>query len=311
MLKHKQRIPIFFSTDDNYIPYLDVAIRSLIQNASKDHNYRIIILNTGLSVESVEMIKENESERFIIEFKDISGELEGIRAQLRNVYHFSIVTYYRLFIASLFPEYDKVIYLDCDIVVLGDISRLYETELSDNILGAAPEAYVRSTPQFREYASTALGVDPDGYVNAGVLLMNLDEFRAARIEERFIKLISEYDFDLLDPDQAYLNYLCLGKIHFLPNGWNKEPLCQPLEGELNIVHYALYKKPWQYDDVLYGEYFWEYAKGSPFYEKICKRRGAFGAAEMAEKECVAEEILEHALIIAGSENTFSKKLSGV
>jgi hypothetical protein len=111
MLKEKQRIPIFFSTDDNYIPYLDVAIRSLIQNASKDHNYRIIILNTGLSVESVEMIKENESERFIIEFKDISGEVEGIRARLRNVYHFSIVTYYRLFIASLFPEYDKVIYL--------------------------------------------------------------------------------------------------------------------------------------------------------------------------------------------------------
>ena len=45
----------------------------------------------------------------------------------------------------------------------------------------------------------------------------------------------------------------------MPNGWNKEALPLDLQGKLNIVHYALYKKPWQYDDVINGEYFWHYA----------------------------------------------------
>jgi lipopolysaccharide biosynthesis glycosyltransferase len=194
-------------------------------------------------------------------------------------------------------------------VVLGDISELYNTELGDNILAAAPEEFVRNTKEFRVYAREALGVDPDGYVNAGVLVINLNEFRKNNIEGKFIKLITEYDFDLLDPDQAYLNYLCLDRIHVLPNGWNKEPTPVKCEGKKNIVHYALYKKPWQYDDVEDGEYFWKYAERSPFYEQICKRKQAFGDIEKAEKEATAKEILEHALKIVSSEETFSKKLA--
>ncbi len=303
-----KEIPIFFSTDDNYIPFLDVAISSLILNASKEFEYRIVVLNTGLNAENVSKVKQNEKPGFKIDFVDISEDVERIKTRLKNVYHFSVVTYYRLFIASLFPEYDKVIYLDCDLVILGDISKLYHTELADNILAAAPEQFVQNTKEFRLYAKNALGVDPDGYVNAGVLLMNLKEFRKNEIEEKFVHLITEYDFDLLDPDQAYLNYLCLGKIHVLPNGWNKEPMPLACEGEKNIVHYALYKKPWQYDDVMDGEYFWSYAKKSPFYDEICQRKDNFSESERAQKEATAHEILEHALRIIDSEDTFSKQL---
>ena len=303
-----KEIPIFFSTDDNYIPYLDVAVSSLIANASKEFNYRIIILNTGLNESNIDKIKQNEREKFKIDFVDISADVEKIKSKLKNVYHFSIVTYYRLFIASLFPQYGKVIYLDCDLVVLGDISELYHTELGDNILGACPEQFVQNTKEFRAYAAEALGVDPDGYVNAGVLLMNLAEFRKNRIEEKFVRLITEHDFDLLDPDQAYLNYLCFDKIQILSNGWNKEPMPLACEGKKNIVHYALYKKPWQYDDVMDGEYFWHYAERSPFYEQILLNKQNFGEAQRAQKEATAREILEHALMIVASDNTFSKKL---
>jgi lipopolysaccharide biosynthesis glycosyltransferase len=303
-----KEIPIFFSTDDNYIPYLDVAISSLIANASCEFEYRIIVLNTGLNEENVCKVKKNEKAGFKIDFVDISDDVDRIKSRLKDVYHFSVVTYYRLFIASLFPQYDKVIYLDCDLVVLGDISKLYHTELGDNILGAAPEQFVQNTKEFREYAEKALGVDPNKYVNAGVLLMNLKEFRKKEIEKKFIHLITEYDFELLDPDQAYLNYLCFGKIHILPNGWNKEPMPLTCEGEKNIVHYALYKKPWQYNNVIDGEFFWHYAEKSPFYEQICFRIKNFGAAEIAKKEETAREILEHALKIVDSDNTFSKKL---
>lgn len=304
----KKEIPIFFTTDDTYIPFLDVAIRSLITNASRDYRYKIMVLNTGLDKSNIARVMQNQEDGFTIEFIDISPEVENIKSRLKNVYHFSIVTYYRMFIASLFPQYAKVIYLDCDLVVLGDISELYNTDLGDNVLGAAPEQYVRSTKEFRLYAEKALGVDPDGYVNAGMLLMNLDAYRKFRIEEKFIELITKYDFDLLDPDQAYLNYLCLNKIYELPNGWNKEPMPYPCQGKKNIVHYALYKKPWQYDDVIDGEHFWHYAKQSPFYDDICRRRQSFGPEDMKKSAETAREILEHAIKIVNSEETFSNRL---
>lgn len=306
-----KEIPIFFSTDDNYIAYLDVAISSLITNASKEFEYRIIVLNTGLKGENVCKIKQNERVGFKVDFVDISSEVEKIKSRLKNVYHFSIVTYYRLFIASLFPQYDKAIYLDCDLVVLGDISKLYCIDLGNNILGAAPEQFVQNTNEFRAYAENALGIDPDVYVNAGVLLMNFEEYRKSEIEQKFVQLITEHDFDLLDPDQAYLNYLCFGKIHMLPNGWNKEPMPLACEGEKNIVHYALYKKPWQYDDVMDGHHFWHYAEKSPFYEQICFARQSFGEVEMAQKEATATEILSHARNIIASNNTFSKILGKI
>ena len=306
-----KEIPIFFSTDDNYIPYLDVAIRSLIANASTDYTYRIIVLNTGLSEDNISTVKKNERKGVSIDFKDISAEVENIRSHFKNMYHFSVVTYYRIFIASLFPEYDKIIYLDCDLVLLGDVSKLYLTDMGDSILAACPDQFVSRTYEFRQYAEKAIGVDPDGYVNAGVLLMNLTEYRKCKIEEKFVDLITGFDFDLVDPDQAYLNYLCRGKIFTLPNGWNKAPTPIPCEGEKNLVHYNLYKKPWQYDDVIDGEYFWIYAKTSPFYDLICERRQSFGEAERAAKDAAAGDILKHAMAIASSDNTFQNKLSNM
>ena len=301
-------IPIFFSTDDNYIPYLDVAVRSLIANASKQFNYRIIILNTGLEADNIAAVKMNERDGFAIDFVDISENVETMKAHFKNIYHFSVVTYYRLFIASLFPQYDKIIYLDCDLVVLGDISELYNTELGDNISAAVPDQYVCNTREFRLYAEKAVGVDPDTYFNAGVLVISLEQFRKNNIEEKFIKLITEYNFDLLDPDQAYLNYLCFGKTLILPNGWNKAPTGFACQGIKNIVHYNLYKKPWQYDDVADGEYFWKYAARSPFYKLILGRKANFGEKDKAAGHAMAKEILLHANRIVASDYTFVGKL---
>ncbi|MBQ4116043.1 MAG: glycosyltransferase family 8 protein [Clostridia bacterium] len=305
-----KEIPIFFSTDDNYIPYLDVAIASLIDNASKKYSYRIIVLNTGLQPENIAKVKLNERDGFAIDFFDISKHLKNIKSHFKNVYHFSIVTYYRLFIASLFPQYEKIVYLDCDLVVLGDISELYNISLGNNILGAVADQHVGNTNEFRVYAERAIGVNPDTYFNAGVLVINLNKFRNDNIEEKFVELITKYDFDLLDPDQAYLNYLCQGKIYMLPSSWNKVPMPFACKSEKNIVHYALYKKPWQYDDITDGDCFWEYAEKSPFYQQILQNKAMFGEAERAEKEAAAKDIIEHAKKIAASDYTFSKLICG-
>ncbi len=308
---NQKPIPIFFATDDNYIPFLEVAMRSLIANASKNHKYNIHILNTGLLEENKKAIYSLADDNFNIIFDDISHIVEPIKKNLKNVYHFSVVMYYRLFIEKLFPMYDKVLYLDCDIVINGDISKLYATSLGNNLVGAIPDQVIGSNQTFRDYAIFGVGVDPDKYFNSGILVMNLKKFRQERICERFMYLIDTYNFDVVDPDQAYLNALCKNKVKLIANGWNKEPLPVKLEGKLNIIHYALYKKPWQYDDVMNGEYFWNYAKQCTMYDKILKAKENFDDEKRRAKEQANIEIVEHALKIINSDKNMCKVLFGI
>lgn len=304
----RKEIPIFFSTDDSYLPFLDVAIRSLIANASDSYRYRLIVLNTGLDPSGVATVKANEKENVKIDFVDISEQIKDIGKHFQNIYHFSVVTYYRIFIASLFPEYDKVIYLDSDLVVLDDISKLYRIDLEGNIIGGTLEEFVYNTPEFRRYAKEGVGVDPANYINAGMIVIDLERFREEKIEEKFVELITRYNFDTIDPDQAYLNFLCRDRILMLPLGWNKEPIEYGMDEEVHIMHYALYKKPWQYDDVMGAEHFWHYAKASPFYARILEIKAAFGAEAIAKNEAAAVDIKEHGIRIAESDKSFCKTL---
>ena len=144
------------------------------------------------------MIKRLESEDFKIDFIDVTQMIEPIKNKLRNVYHFSLVTWYRLFIESMFPQYNKVLYLDCDIIITGDISKLYNTRLGNNLVAASRCRIVTSHPIFREYAKVALGLNQDNYFNAGILIMNLAEFRKSRIQDKFVHIISQYNFDVID-----------------------------------------------------------------------------------------------------------------
>ncbi len=306
MLNKNQIIPIFFSTDDNYVQFLDVAVRSLIKNASKDFQYKIIVLNTGLKEENTSKIKALENENFKIEFPNISAAVESLKAKLPNLYHFGLAAYYRLFIQSLYPEFDKILYLDCDIAVEGDISKLFATDVEGYLAAGVVEQFILRTSEFSKYTKEAVGVDAKNYINSGIMVMNLKEFRNHRIEEKFSYLISKYNFDVIDPDQAYINFLCQGKIKYLDVSWNRTPLEDLVCERPNIVHYALYKKPWQYDDVFLGEHFWNYAKESPFFESIKAIKEGFDDVKKAQKERAGVEIKEHGLKAVSGENNFVK-----
>ena len=306
--KDLNEIPVFFSTDNNYLPYLDVAIRSLIKNASKEHNYRIVILNTGLDREKMDKIKALSSDQFIINFVDVSHAVDDIKHQLRNVYHFGLAAYYRLFIEELFPEYDKILYLDCDIVVLGDISKLYYMDMGDNAVAGVVEQFILHSPVFSLYTKEAVGVDSKNYINSGILLMNLAKLREMQMEKQFVELLTTYNFDVIDPDQAYINYICQGKIKYLPLEWNRTPL-EAVECQTpNIIHYALGVKPWQKQDIFLAEHFWKYASESSFIDDIVNSRDSFDILADLKKQRAAIDIQIQAIEYAHSKNTFNKVL---
>lgn len=273
--KHNM-IPIFFSSDDNYLPFLAVSIRSLIENASPDYSYCIHILNNGLDEARLSHILAMQTENVEIRPVDVTSVIAPIAERLNLRDYYTVSIYFRLFIASMFPQYHKAIYLDADIAVNGDISELYNISLGKKILGVVSDDIIASHRDFRRYAEEGVGVPYRRYFNSGVLLMNLDAFRLADIERRFVYLLQKYHFETVCPDQDYLNVLCRDRVLYLDKGWNKMSIDRNYDGVPKIVHYNMFYKPWQYTNIVYQEYFWKYAQMTPFYGELKQMQKNFG-----------------------------------
>ena len=273
-MNNQNEIPVFFASDDNYIPCLAVAIHSLEKNASKKNNYRLIILHSGMSEKGQQEIKEFEQENIKIEFKDISNIENDLKDDLalRLRDYYSSTIYYRIFIGTLFPEYHKAVYIDSDVILLDDIANLYNTDLEGNIIGAIPDGVVHDSKKLQDYVEVNDGVENKKYFNSGVLVIDLDKFREARVDERFVRILTKYNCDTIAPDQDYLNILCKDKVKYLPLSWDKMPdYCEHLdEKDLHLIHYNMFRKPWHYRDVEYSDIFWKYAKETKYYDELKK-----------------------------------------
>lgn len=287
----KKEIPIFFTIDNSYAPYISVAIKSIIANSSKDYNYKFIVLHQELNEENMEKISSLSKEGFEIKFVYMKDGLETITDRVENRLrcdYFTLTIYFRLFIPDMFPEYDKGIYIDSDVVVPGDISKLYNYELGNNLIGACSDKSVVDVPELAKYMEEAIGVSRYEYVNSGVLLMNLKEMREEQFTNKFLTLLNKYHFDCIAPDQDYLNAMCNGKILYLDESWDamptegKEPLQNP-----NLIHYNLFQKPWCYDNIQYEEYFWKYAKQTKYYEQIVEFKNNYSEEQkQSDRECL-------------------------
>ena len=300
MMKQKNKIPIFFAVDDEYVPFLAVALQSLVENSKKENYYLIKILYTNITDENQEKIKKYESENINIEFVCLSYYINKVKDKLYTRDYYSKTTYFRLFIPDLYPQFDKVLYLDSDIVILSDIADLYNVDMGDNLLAAVPDDVIQTIEVFREYAEKVVGVATyKNYFNAGILLMNLDELRKFNFQEKFLYLLEKVKFSVAQ-DQDYLNRLCKGRVKLLENTWDRMPIGGDIinRDELHLIHYNLAFKPWHFEDILYKEYFWKYAEKTEYIDKILEIKNNYTdeqkfqdresdkkLRELAQKEC--------------------------
>ena len=268
-VQKKGEIPIFFATDDNYLPFLSITLESLWENSSHEYDYVMYVLHSGIRQEYQDKIMRYNKAGFSISFVDVTERLEEIKADLHMRDYYTATTYFRVFIASMFPQYDKAVYLDCDTVILGDIAELYHLDMGDNMLAGAPCEGVNSFDVYKRYVTEVDGLNPDYFFNAGVLLMNLKAFREEGFYRQFADLLKKYKFSVIQ-DEDYLNVLCQDRVLRLPRAWNKSPVANDYlsREELRIVHYLMTWKPWRYADVPYQEYFWEYAERTEFYGQL-------------------------------------------
>ena len=304
-MKYSQEIPIFYACDDKFVNYAVVSIHSLIMNANKEYQYKIHILNTGFLAESKAKLEALAEENVEICFEDVTKRMEEIQDRLPLRDYYSMTTYYRIFMADMFPHYKKAIYIDSDTVVLGDISEMYLYDLEDNLVGAVTDQVIVQEHVYSKYTRKVLGIRPEKYFNAGVLLMNCEMFRREKVLERFVELVNLYTF-VVAQDQDYLNIICKDKVLWMHPKWNVEALekivCE--EEEMAIIHYNLVSKPWHYPECRFHEYFWNYASLTNVYEEILKEAEEY-TDEQREKDAYSgERLMELAVSEITNVNNF-------
>lgn len=295
-------VPIFYTITDDYAKYAAASINSLMQHADPKRNYRVIVMYNRLHWTNRLRLRNMVTKNCAIEFHKMKYNLY-LRIIVRYCakrtgsadFFAGAVYYYRSFIARLFPQYEKGIYVDADTIFTGDVGKLFDTDLGEKVIGARVDPKVQVVPDFVAYVEKAVGVPAKEYVNSGVLLMDLKKLRKLHYITKMTDLIKKYDADLVAPDQDYLNVILKGQILHLGREWNCQPEGENVKGA-KLLHFNLSKKPWFNDDVNCGEKFWEAARGTGFLGDLMR-----GKEEYTVKEARASELQIKALIDKAAE----------
>ena len=212
MKQAKNDIPLVIAFTPNYFIPAATCLLSVFENTESDDRFHIICL---LSEELPERLKQKiqltGGERARFSFVNLQGKLSDIYVDEK----YTVAASYRLLLPDLLPEYDKVMYIDCDVVVRNNLAKLYRSvELGNNYLAAVFEAPM----DFQEEHLRKIGCDPLAYINSGFLIMNLALLRQENVVEQFIEASkAEY---LEFPDQDVLNRVCKNRIVGLPPYYN-------------------------------------------------------------------------------------------
>ncbi|MDR2776509.1 MAG: glycosyltransferase family 8 protein [Puniceicoccales bacterium] len=246
-----ETIDIAFVFDDKFSDLFKVAMYSIAKNTKS--NLAVHIVDCGIPEESKGLIR-----KFISEFKNISSTEFKIPKRIEALEnytipaHFSTAIFYRLAIPKVFPELNRVIYLDCDTIAVGDISELWNEDLNGRPFGAVEEDgnFFNEKTKWRRMKEINFHEDKH-YYNSGILLIDTKQFEKSQIFERVIEFVKNTDLRLLSPEQDAMN-LCLAddehmtlspKYNFIPfASFSKE--CLKKVKNPTIMHYAG-KKPWE------------------------------------------------------------------
>ena len=213
----KNIIPVVWGLDEKYVLPAFVVMHSIL--AHSDEKYCFYILTADHITEQVQeyaSLLNDRYDNFDLSVKMVDKNLFA-GARIHNQ-HLSIAAYFRLLIPELITEYEKCIYLDCDILVNDDLAELFGYDLGDCYLAGVKDCHIiEDTPREREHEKI-LGIPSrDKYINSGVLLLNLKKIREDGLAEKFLAQMCRENWY---EDQDVLNYCCYPHIKILPLKYN-------------------------------------------------------------------------------------------
>lgn len=274
-------VPVMLATDANYFPQTYVTILSVIKNRNPYSCLAFYILvpqevsaEGKQPFEKLQLEYENVTVSFVVMGADLFSD-----AKL-SIKHITSPTFYRLKAPGLFPQYKRMVYIDSDVIVEGDITELFNVDIGDNYIAgvkAASYHFAKNGNALYCQQNGLLGIDQ--YINAGVIVMNLETMRRDGVEAEFLHRAK---LGYRSQDQDVINGACYGHIYQLPYKYN----CQITKYELTpevtrkifsgeevreaenqplVIHYAAEVKPWADFACALSDRWWKYAKQSPFY----------------------------------------------
>ena len=293
----QKEIPIFISGDENYAPYIAVLIASACYNTKSFLKFYIIgdpiFSFTRKQIESM----KNKFNNFDIEFLDIDMEKEFSSFRQASSFaaapYWSNTTYARILIPKLKPDIKKVINLDADVIVLGDLQKMIDVDLDGYALGGVPDNYMINQclakgDNYMDFSKEML----EKYFNAGVLIFDCDIWREKNIIEELFKIQAKYKNKLKYVEQDLLNKyfdnnfkligievnLMNSSISTLMNCPQKYKGLAYRKWDCIIRHFEGPMKPWHYNERSFSpsftcntisfEEFWFYASMTPFFEGL-------------------------------------------
>jgi len=299
------QVPIVLAASDLFAPVLGVCLKSIINYTSEFNNYDIIIFNKEISKDNKSKILKLQENRnnISIRFFDVTRKVSEY--DLSPNEHVGIETYYRFLIQDVMKHYDKVIYIDSDVIVKADLAELYHTNIDNKILAATHDAdfigqYSLKNGKVKSYCEKTLKLkEPYNYFQAGVLVLNITEMNKCFNVKELLEIAQKGIYKYMDQD--ILNIKCNNRIVYLNMKWNLLTDCaryrinnvikfapfnlynEYLEARKSpkIIHYAGYLKPWYNAEEDMAEEFWRVAKQTDFYELLLYRMNTGAAWHIA------------------------------
>ena len=251
-------IPLAIAFTPNYFVPAATMLKSLL-DTSADAFEVICLVTEEIPGEMQDMLDRMGKGRLNVKYLSLQGRLDGYYTDAR----YSEAASFRLLLPELLPEYDKILYIDCDVIIRQDMGALCQnTHLGDNYLAVVYEAPIEGQTERIQ----ALGCIPGRYFNSGVLLMNLKQMREEKVSAQLLKACEKEYMEF--PDQDALNQVCQGRVLPLSPVYNgirtfflpqyKADFCkvypeewwETVQKEANI-HYTG-GKPWNIYSVQFG-----------------------------------------------------------
>jgi lipopolysaccharide biosynthesis glycosyltransferase len=256
-------VSVVFASDDNYAFFLGTALCSLFENKKGDYQISIFVIDGGITTENKRNLSILE-ERYSFRITYVVPDAKLFRGFPTDIW--PIAAYYRIVIAQLLPpNIEKVIYLDCDLIIRGDIQELFLCGLDSHAIGAAV-----SNP---DYTMDQFGVSEKGLCfNSGVLVINTTLWRKGGIEKKLLDFINKNAHKLRFPDNDTLNMILSGNYRRLSDKYNFIPLVTRPSGENPLVVHFAGEKPWyRFSELPYQKDYLKYLDKTPWRKQKFRR----------------------------------------
>jgi lipopolysaccharide biosynthesis glycosyltransferase len=259
------RLSLIAASDENYAMALGVMVRSALENLRESVGVDLYVLGDGLSPRTQAKLEETWRP-FPLRTHWLTPECSVVRGKTQSRGHAGVpATYFRLMLSDLIPDtVAQAIYLDVDMVVQGDLCELLDTDFDGAIVQAVPDAYTEYFHRGRlEHVDLPeeLRFSRDlPYFNAGLMVIQLQQWRAQRVGERALQVATTYGGELAFHDQDALNLVLAGhwkaldptwNLHELPqflSAWEVEPYTQSQRRRVffnpKVIHFVSAEKPW-------------------------------------------------------------------